>query len=76
MSETDPTLGPCGWCGEPSVTEVIVVRGRKRKKKVGVCEEHAARFEHQGQMTTRMESSQRMERERQRNQWKRSRTWR
>lgn len=76
MSESDAALGACGWCGEPSITEVIVVPGRKRKKKAPACEKHAARFERQGQMTTRLEVQQKMEADRKRSQWNRTKVWR
>lgn len=66
----------CAWCEKPSVTHVIVVPGRKRKKTKPVCEEHATRFEGQGQTTRRLEIEQQMERERKRSLWKGRQGWR
>jgi hypothetical protein len=61
---------PCAWCGEPGVTEVVVVAGKKNRKTSSVCEEHAAKFEQQGQMTTRLEMQQKVERQERSRQWK------
>lgn len=75
MSE-EASLGPCGWCGEPAVTLVVVVPGRARKKYAPVCEEHAVKFEREGQMTQRLEVEKKIEADRKRSQWKARRAWR
>jgi hypothetical protein len=62
-------LGPCAWCGEPSVTHLIIVPGKKKRKLAVVCEEHAARFEAQGQMTTRREVELQLERDLNKSHW-------
>lgn len=68
-------LGPCAWCGEPAVTRVIVVPGRKNRKTTPVCEAHAADFEARGVATTRSKQAEKQERERKRSQWKVRRVW-
>lgn len=69
MPETH-SYGPCGWCGEPGVTEVVVVAGRKNRKTAPVCEQHAERFEREGQMTTRLEIQQKDQRQERSREWK------
>jgi hypothetical protein len=62
MSES-AQLDPCAWCGEPAITEVLVVRGRKNRRTKPVCLAHAVQFETQGQITTRIETDQLAKRE-------------
>jgi hypothetical protein len=57
------------------VTHVIVIPGKKKRKTEPVCEGHAKHFEANGQMTTRLEESQREERRRNSRQWAVQRTW-
>lgn len=64
----------CAWCGEPAVTDVIVVPGRVKRKTAPVCEAHATEFEERGQMTVRVEVDQKMRRARKKSEWVR-RTW-
>jgi hypothetical protein len=61
----------CGWCKEPAVTEVITRPGTKLRKTAPVCEAHAKSFEGRGQMTVRLEASNRLEMNRSKAQWKR-----
>lgn len=61
---------PCAWCGEPAVTLVVVVSGRKNRKTKPVCEAHATGFESRGVKTTRVELAEKQERDRKRSQWK------
>jgi hypothetical protein len=68
MDQT-PDYGPCGWCGEPGITAVVVVAGKKNRKTTPVCEEHAVKFERQGQMTVRLEMQQKSERQERSRQW-------
>ena len=79
MAETtiDPSLGPCAWCGGPSVTEVVTRPGRKRRKTAPVCEKHAADFERRGIATVRSEVEAKLAAELKRSQWRRrQRGWR
>lgn len=59
----------CGWCQEPSVTEVITRPGRKNRMTAPVCEHHAKDFETRGIQTMRSELDEKLERERQRKSW-------
>jgi hypothetical protein len=72
MAETPP---PCTWCGEPSVTEVVIRPGHRLKKTAPVCERHAADFESRGVMTVRVEVSNRLMSEEKRNEWVRKHRW-
>jgi hypothetical protein len=67
-----PPPPPCAWCGQPSVTEVIVVAGKKKRKTSPVCADHAKRFEAQGQMTVRLEQSLAIERSERSNEWRKA----
>lgn len=69
MTGEAPQMPPCAWCGEPSVTEVVTVSGRKNRRTSPVCESHAKDFEERGHKTTRVEADDRMERERKRAAW-------
>lgn len=59
----------CGWCDEPAVTDLIIVRGRKNRRTAPVCEAHAVSFERAGQMTVRLEVEQKAEKDLARKQW-------
>jgi len=67
--EVDPNLGPCYLCFEPSVTEVIVVPGRQKRKTAPVCNLHATSFEERGILTVRMETSRMLEVNRPQKEW-------
>lgn len=66
MSETPP----CAWCGDPSVTDVITVPGRKNRQTAPVCENHAKDFENRGIKTVRVEADEKLRRQQRRNNWK------
>lgn len=46
MAEQDPQRDerePCAWCGDPSVTRIILTTGRKSKRSP-VCRSHEEQF--------------------------------
>lgn len=52
MAEQDPQqeerpTEPCAWCGEPSVTRIILTTG-KRSKRSPVCRSHEQQFVRHG----------------------------
>lgn len=63
-------LGMCGWCDQPAVTHVIVVKGRKNRKVAPVCETHASEFEARGQLTVRVEVDEKVRRDYEKSRWK------
>jgi hypothetical protein len=63
-------LPPCGWCGDPSITEVITVPGRKNRKTAPVCRVHAEKFEREGQITTRLEVETKTQRQQRSAEWR------
>ena len=65
-----PPRAKCGWCDEISVTDVVMVKGKKTRKTVPVCETHAAGFEDRGQITVRLEQSIKQEKAERSRQWK------
>lgn len=65
-----PEGDPCGWCSAPAVTDVITRPGKKHRMTAPVCEQHATRFENEGQMTLRLEFDLKQQSSERSRQWK------